>query len=162
SFSPDGKYLSFAVLKDSSYSLRVLSLDQNKVQAVTTAEMARPAPPGSVFSPDSRWLAFRDGPSSAFGSAGEGVFVVPIPMTSSAEKYQAPKLGRDFHPVWGPNGRELIYVPSAASGQLAVVPIATRPSLVFGKPVVVPARVTDNRGIGAMRAYDILRDGRFI
>ena len=57
---------------------------------------------------------------------------------------------------------ELIYIPSAASGQIAVVGVHTAPIVSFDAPVLVPARVTANRPSGVYRAYDVLPDGKFI
>ena len=44
-------------------------------------------------------------------SPDRGVFVQPFPPTGAI--YQAPKVFIDFHPVWSPNGRELMYVSAA-------------------------------------------------
>lgn len=89
-----------------------------------------------------------------------GVYVQPFPATGAI--YQVPKQGIDFHPVWAPDGTALIYVPSAASGQLAVVSVTTRPGVTFGSLVSLPARVTADRLSTEMRAYDILPGDRFV
>ena len=64
--------------------------------------------------------------------------------------------------MWSKGGHELIYVPSAVSGQLAAVGVTTQPGVTFGTPSLLPARVTADRPSGAARAYDILPDGRFV
>jgi hypothetical protein len=88
------------------------------------------------------------------------VFVQPFPPTGSI--YQAPKVNIDFHPVWSPDGGELIYVQAAASELLAAVKVTARGGLTFGEPVSLPARVTGSRISTQPRAFDILRDGRFV
>ena len=68
----------------------------------------------------------------------------------------------DFHPLWASKGTELMYIPSAVSGQMTVVSVATQPTVSFGKLTNVPARVTARRGSSSLRAHDILPDGRFV
>lgn len=62
----------------------------------------------------------------------------------------------------GPGGRELVYVPSAASGRLAIVNVSTSTGATFGTPQTIPAAVTLGRTSGLTRAFDVLPDGRFI
>ena len=118
-------------------------------------------PLGSVFSPDGRWIAYhaRDTVSGQV-RAGSAVYVEPFPATGA--QYQAPKINIDFQPVWAPDGRELIYVPSAASGRLAIVSVSTRAGMIFGPPQTIPAAVTLSRTSGLTRMFDVLPDGRFI
>ena len=84
----------------------------------------------------------------------------PFPPTGAI--YQAPKMLIDFHPVWSPDGRELMYVPGAALGQLATVRVTAHDGLTFGAPVTSPFRITANRLNTQARAYDVLPDGRFV
>jgi hypothetical protein len=93
-------------------------------------------------------------------SPDRGVFVQPFPATGAI--YQAPKVLIDFHPVWAPNGRELMYVPAAASGQLATVPVTAHDGLTFGAPVTEPFRINANNLNSQARAFDVLPDGRFV
>ena len=68
----------------------------------------------------------------------------------------------DLHPVWSPDGRELMYIPALASAQLATVRVAARDGLTFGVPVTSPFWITPNSLITQPRAYDVLPDGRFV
>jgi hypothetical protein len=89
------------------------------------------------------------------------VYVQPFPATGA--RYQVPKQqSLDFHPVWSPQGTELLYVPRANSGQMAAVSVRTQPTFGFGNPVSLPATVTGGRGTQQMRAHDVMPDGRFI
>ena len=92
-------------------------------------------------------------------SPDRGVFVQPFPPSGAI--YQAPKVLIDFHPVWAPDGSELMYVPAAASGQLATVRVTAHDGLTFGVPVTSSFRITGNSLNRQERAYDVLPDGRF-
>jgi Tol biopolymer transport system component len=159
SWSPDGGYLAFSVVRDLRYSLSVISLADRRVAPVAGVESAEPL--GAAFSPDGKWLAYASSPPGAGGqSANRGIFLQPFP--ANGEIFQAPKQSLDFHPVWRRDGKELIFVPSAASDRMAVVPIVTRPTLNFGPVSTVPQRVSGYRLSSEHRAYDILPDGQFI
>jgi eukaryotic-like serine/threonine-protein kinase len=161
SWSPDGRFISYSSVKGSAHSLWTVSIADKKTAPFGGVRSVEPI--GSVFSPDGRWVAYTSTPSALVGagrSPDRGIFVQPFPPTGA--RYQIPVQQVDFHPVWGPKGNELIYVPSAASGQLAVVGFATQPTVTFGSPVTLQARVTGNRTSGRMRAYDVLPDGRLV
>ena len=151
--------LSYSVVRN-GYSLWILSVWDKKTSPFGAVRSSEPI--GSVFSPDGRWIAYHSGGGAAGAgrSPDAGVFIQPVPATN--ERYQLPKRALDFQPVWGPKGDELVWVPSAASGQLALVSVNTRSGVTFGNPVLVPARVTANRPSGLPRAFDILPDGRFV
>jgi eukaryotic-like serine/threonine-protein kinase len=68
----------------------------------------------------------------------------------------------DFHPVWTPDGESLVYIPSGASGQMAIVRVGKGTGLSFGVPSIIPALVTGSTTSGPPRAWDILADGSFI
>jgi Tol biopolymer transport system component len=155
SWSPDGRHMLVSVVKGSEFSLWILSAADGVLApfGVTTQE-----PTDAVFSPDGRWVAYRSSRSSVAGLPG--VFVQPFPPTGAA--YPAPKVGIDFHPVWAQQGAALVYVPSAASVQLATVTVTAKGGVTFGAPVLSPATVTADRINSQRRAYDILPDGQFI
>ena len=162
SWSPDGRLMSFAVRKGSAFSLWTLTVTDKKAAPFGVVQSAEPI--GSVFSPDGRWIVYASTPiGGALSSPNRGIFVQPVP--ASGAHYQVPKQALDFHPVWGPKGTELFFVPSAVSGRLAAVSVTTRPNVTFptfGSPVALSARVTAGRMSAETRAYDILPDGRFI
>jgi hypothetical protein len=87
------------------------------------------------------------------------VFVEPFPATSA--RYQAPKMNRDFQPLWSRDGTELFYVATTLSG-LTAVPVKTTSGVTFGSPQNFPFTVNAGRLSGATRAFDALPDGRFI
>jgi hypothetical protein len=88
------------------------------------------------------------------------VYVQPFPPTGA--RYEAPRVIADFHPVWTTDGNFLAYVPSAASGQLAVVRVTKGTSITFGVPKIAPAVVTGRATSGNPRVYDVLPEGRFV
>jgi serine/threonine-protein kinase len=159
SWSPDGRVILFSSTNGSGRALWTVSVSDK--QAAPFGDVRSVEPIESVFSPDGRWIAYTQTPSANNGrSPDRGVFVQPFPATGA--RYQVPSQVLDFHPVWGTKGSELLYVPSAASGQLAVTSFSTKPSVTFGSPETLPARVTGNRLSGAARAWDVLPDGRMV
>jgi serine/threonine-protein kinase len=132
SWSPDGKHVSFSVVKGPTFSLWMLSVDDKKTTPYGGVQSREPIE--SVFSPDGRWIAYDSSAAPGNQSPNRGVYVQPFPATGAI--YQLPRQRLDFHPVWSSSGRELIYVPSSASGQLAAVSVTTQPSVTFGSPAV--------------------------
>jgi hypothetical protein len=117
---------------------------------------------GATFSPDGRWIAYSvsAGNDRALVSPDRGVFVQPFPLTGAI--YLAPKVLIDFHPVWSPSGRELMYIAATALSQLATVRVTAQDGLTFGEPVTSPFRINANHINTQARAYDVLPDGRFV
>jgi Tol biopolymer transport system component len=158
SWSPDGATISFSAELNGRYSLRTVGVRSKTVAPLAGIESEEPI--NSVFSPDGKWIAYTIGVRGAIQTATRGVYVQPFPVTGAV--YQLPKLGLDFHPVWTRDGREIIWVPSAASGQHAVVSVSTAPALKFSTPSTFPARITGRQTSGQFRLFDVLPDGRLI
>jgi Tol biopolymer transport system component len=159
SWSPDGRSILLSLEKDSGFSLWTLSVRDGKLRPLRVTSQRTI---GAAFSPDGRWFAysFSGGNDRTLMSPDRGVFVQPFPPTGAI--YQAPKVLIDFHPVWSPDGRELMYVPAVASPQLATVRVAAHDGLTFGAPVTSSFRITGNSLNTQERAYDVLPDGRFV
>jgi hypothetical protein len=159
SWSPDGRWILLSLEKGSEFSLWALSVQDGKLRPLDVRSQRMI---GATFSPDGRWIAYSlfGGNDRTLLSPDRGVFVQPFPATGAI--YQAPKVLIDFHPVWGPDGRELMYVPAAASGQLATVRVTAHDGLTFGAPVTSPSRITANHLNLQARAYDVLPDGRLV
>jgi len=166
SWSPDGRTLLFTLRQGpgnltgdfsagQTYSVWTLSLSDRHVQPFGDIRSGQPIDP--IFSPDGRWIAYR---ITARNQADSGVYVQPFPPTGA--RYEAPRVIADFHPVWTPDGNFLAYVPSAQSGQLAVVRVTKGTSITFGVPMIAPAVVTGRATSGNPRVYDVLPDGRFV
>ncbi len=158
SWSPDGRWILLSQQKGSDFSLWTLSLQDGRLQPL---EVRSQRMIGATFSPDGRWIAYSlsGGDDRPLMSPDRGVFVQPFPPTGAI--YQAPKVLIDFHPVWSPNGRELMYVSAAALGQLATVRVVTHDGLTFGEPVTSQFRINPRINT-QQRAYDVLPDGRFV
>ena len=159
SWSSDGKYLSFSVAADTTYSLWILSLEDGTTTPFGDVESIEPI--GSVFSPDSRWIAYHSvlaGETSL--STSSGVFVEPFPATGA--RYQAPKVLRDFQPVWSPDGSELFYIGATVSQQLVATRTSRQSGVTFGSPEFAPFVLTAGRLSSATRAFDVLPDGQFV
>jgi serine/threonine protein kinase/Tol biopolymer transport system component len=159
SWSPDGRLILISQEKGSEFSLWTLSVQDGTLRPleVKSARMI-----GATFSPDGRWIAYSvsAGNDRALVSPDRGVFVQPFPLTGAI--YQAPKVLIDFHPVWSPSGRELMYIAATALSQLATVRVTAQDGLTFGEPVKSPFRINANHINTQARAYDVLPDGRFV
>jgi Tol biopolymer transport system component len=159
SWSPDGKYLSFAVVDANTWTLSILSLEDGVARVFGSVQSIEP--PGSVFSPDGKWIAYhvlREGADAL--TTASGVFVEPFPEAEAV--YQAPKVTRDFQPLWSRDGAELYYVGTTMSGQLAAVAVSMGSGVSFGNTELIPFALTAGRLSGAVRAFDVLPDGRFV
>jgi hypothetical protein len=80
----------------------------------------------------SDWKEHTLPPDAPSATVASGLYVEPFPATGA--RYQAPKQGRDFHPLWSPDGKALMYVPSVASRRLAITRLSTGPGVTFGDP----------------------------
>jgi Tol biopolymer transport system component len=159
SWSPDGRLILLSLKKDSGSSLWTLSVRDGKLRrlGVTSQRTIH-----ATFSPDGRWFAYSSSAENdrKLMSPDRGVFVQPFPPSGAI--YQAPKVLIDLHPVWSPDGRELMYIPAMASAQLATVRVTARDGLTFGVPVTSPFWIIPASSLAQPRAYDILPDGRFV
>ena len=147
--------MAYSVVQGTTYSLWTLSMaDRTQTPLGVSSQQATNA----VFSPNGRWIAYSVGASGGDQSSSSGVLVKAFP---AGPTFRAPKVGLDFHPVWA-SDTTLVYVGSAATGELATVSVSEAGGLVFGAPVLLQARVTARRIASQARAYDILPDGRFV
>jgi hypothetical protein len=65
------------------------------------------------------------------------------------------------HPLWSPNGRQLIYFP--AGGAPVAVDVRTEPSFGFGRPTALPGDgLPVNVSPGSLLNHDVAPDGRFV
>ncbi|BCS32373.1 hypothetical protein TBR22_A15830 [Luteitalea sp. TBR-22] len=159
SWSPDGRYLSFDVVAGREHSLWILTLADGTMARFSDRRSAEPF--GSGFSPDGRWLAYHALPGGESPlTAASGVYVESFPATGA--RYQAPKLERDFQPVWSPDGKELLYVPSLASRRLAITRVSVGSGVTFGDPELVPFDMAAGHLSARWRAFDVLPGGGLV
>jgi WD40-like Beta Propeller Repeat len=162
SWSPDGKHLSFSVMKDSTYAMWMLSFDDNTAAFFGNVQSSEPI--GSIFSPNGRWIAYHSLPPGIERelATSSGVFVQPFPAGAIR---QASRVGRDFQPVWSQKGDELFYVATAlpsGSGRFTAVRVGTQSGLEFGNPQILPVTIVGGRTSTLTRAFDVMPDGRFV
>jgi hypothetical protein len=88
-----------------------------------------------------------------YAAEGTGIFVEPFPSTGAKSSIST----TGIHPLWSPDGKELFY--SRSGGFLQAVPVTAVRGFEFGSPVQIP-RPLQSGGMTAVRAYDILPDGK--
>jgi len=153
SWAPDGERLLYNAGKGGATALWVLSLNDKKAARFDAVESPATTLTGAVFSPDGRWVAY----ASREGRTSSAVYVQPFPPTGA--KYQISKNAEDgHHPMWSPDGAELVFTPGPVP-RLDAVRVTTQPSFTFGEATPVP-RPFLNLGPGLERPYDISRDGQ--
>jgi serine/threonine-protein kinase len=159
SWSRDGKHLSFSATNGKGHTLWILSIDDHK--AARFRDLQSTEPFGSVFSPDSKWIAYHARPeNTAQNAPSAGVFDEPFPATGA--RYQAPRVNFDFQPVWSHDGRQLLYLPSTASGQMAAVSFSPAPEVTFGTPSIFPFALAAGQLSNGRRAFDVLPNGSLV
>ena len=153
SWAPDGERFLYNAGKSGAASLWVFSLKDRKAARFAAVESPAGTLTGAMFSPDGRWVAY----ASREGRASSAVYVQPFPPTGA--KYQISKNADDgHHPVWSPDGAELLFTPGPVSN-LNAVRVTTQPSFTFGEATPVP-RPFQNASGAFERPYDISRDGQ--
>jgi serine/threonine-protein kinase len=158
SWSPTSNTLMFSVATGSvatgrRYSLATLSLPGKTVAAYGGVQSADP--PGAVFSPDGRWVAY----GSSVETGKTTVYVQPFPATGAPFPLPARGFDTPHAPVWSPSGKEIFY--NLRPGGFEAVSVTTQPTFMFGVPSAIPSPF---RGIPpyGRRSYDITSDGRFL
>jgi hypothetical protein len=104
----------------------------------------------SMFSPDGQWVVYQ----SAIRGAGR-IYVRSFPLSDSP--HLAPQDGDAHHPVWSPDGKELLYVAGGPAGSMS---FNAKPSVTFGSPVRVARPGFIQGPPGSVRTYDMLPDGQ--
>jgi hypothetical protein len=111
------------------------------------------------FSPDGRWIAYaRATAAGTLAVTDRGVFIRRFPADDSV--YALPRERIDFHPLWAPNGGEILFVPNA--GRLVSVRVRIDPVPSFGSPVSLSAAAAPDRLSIEGRDWDVMKDGRFV
>jgi serine/threonine-protein kinase len=110
---------------------------------------------GAQFSPDGKWFAYSSGPNAGLVD----IYVEPFPPTGALRRITLGG-GRGIWATWSPDGRELFYRPTTASGQmhaLKAVDIATNPEFTFRNERMLPIKGFST--VSYYRGYDITPDG---
>jgi len=153
-WAPDGKHLLYTIASDPSFTLSMLTLrDRTSAPFSNVKSMARATPD---FSPDGRWVAYA---ASEQGVTGTQVYVQPFPPTGTRYQLFAKAGDQPHHPLWTPDGKELLYVPRV--GDLQAVTVETEPTLVFGNAVRVP-RTFPAAASSTPRTFDIAPNGKVV
>ena len=148
--SPDGARLVFSERAPATGSdLHVLPFDDDRrVAPLLVTEFDER---NAAISPDGRWFAYE---SNASGRAR--IYVRPFPDVDAGRWLISPTRGR--RPLWGPDGRELLYLtPAGVMG----VTVETGAGFEAGTPtLVVAGSYYGTAQAFTGRTYDIARDGQ--
>ena len=151
SWSPDGKFLLYAALKQSTATLWTLSLADRKSTPFGDVISSQGYLPGATFSPNSRWVTYMSDDNSARQAR---IYVQPFPATGP--KYE---LGAGIHPAWTRDGKQILFNP--ARDRFAAYAVATQPSFSFAPPEAIPRPFADT-GPAAAREFDPMPDGNVV
>jgi len=157
SFSPDGRQLSFTVVRGETAAVWTLSLRDQKATLFADSPARAEA---SVFSPDGRWLSYSvDGRServSARDAAGPAWRTEIRPFPASTARFE---ISAGHHPVWTRDGKQLIL--DVGRTRNAVVDVKTAGGFSFSSPAPFPRGFLVGAPAGP-REWDILPDGRLL
>jgi len=149
SWSSDGRYLSYSLVTDNGVELWLYSIEEGRAEPF--GDVREPFPLNSVFSPDSRWIAY------TVRTGGASVFVQPVPATGV--RYQINEGAIGHHPFWNPRGGEIFYFGRGGS-ELVSAPITLTPSFSVGRAEMVPGDHPSGTSVLAPLHYDVLGDGQ--
>jgi serine/threonine-protein kinase len=147
-----GDVLLYSIVKGSEHALWTYSIREKK--SAPFAGVRSDVPTDATFSPDGKWVAY-----TVANASFTTIYVQPFPATGAI--YQLVRNAGDVphHPLWSPEGNELIFNP--APGSVDIVSITTTPTFAFGTRQAVPRPFTT--GPPALRRnFDMAPDGRFI
>lgn len=149
--SVDDSLLVHREIHDGNEDLYLLDLEDDGGSEPLLASPA--AERNAEISPDGRWMAYESDGTGRFE-----IYVRPFPDVETGGMWQISRRG-GTRPLWGPDGRELLYLDPA--GRLMAVPVETEGTFAHDPPTVLldGAYATPNLG----RTYDIHPDGsRFL
>ncbi len=155
SWSPDGAYLLFDVVKDARVSLWAYSSREKIAHPILTEDSG--VPTDAVFSPDGRWIAYTTKRSTRDNAT---VYVQPFPPTGAKYLISRPAEEDGHHPAWSRDGREFFYTPGPGN-RLQRVEVTTNPSFQFSPAETILRKFT-NAPPTSPRTYDVTRDGRIL
>jgi Tol biopolymer transport system component len=155
SWSPDGRVLLMHVGgADAQHPRDIWQLDTSRNPSVLSPLIEGPFQErGGLFSPDGHWVAYVSNKSGQ-----DEIYIRPYPGPG-LETVVSVNGGKE--PVWGPNGRELVYrsdrrLMSVSIDTSGAAPKIGTPVALFDAPYATDTWGTD----GAVANYDIAPDGQ--
>jgi len=149
SWSRDG-WLAITKQRADESSVHVLSLKERKLVPFGP-EGAGVRRFGAVFNADGRWMTYQE-----LGLSGPPrVFIAPFPATTAT--YQ---IGTGIHPVWTPDGKQLI-VNAVQAASLMRYDVSTTPRVLFAEAGRIERGQAFFPPVGP-RQFDVSRDGQLL
>ena len=153
-WSPRSDTLLFGVKKGPDVSLWTFSLQGRAVAPFGAVRSSNSIATAAAFSPDGRWVAY-----TSDERGRPGILVQPFPATGATHQLFAKRSDDPHHPVWSPDGRELLYIPRPSGFES--VSVTTQPTFAFGNPQTL--QVPFELGPPAVsRAFDMAPSGKFL
>jgi serine/threonine-protein kinase len=149
--SPTADVCLFTIRKGLDYTLSSVALTDGRITPVSS--VAHNIPGAARFRPDGRWIAY------GIRNPLTTIQIEPFPPTGARFQIQPQQGDSPHHPLWSPDGKELLFNPRPNG--FSAVAVTTTPTVEFGAQFDVPRnfRTTPTQ----MRAHhDMMPDGRIL
>jgi Tol biopolymer transport system component len=149
-WSPRDGRLAFTVMKGGQAELWFWAQADGSTERF--GELESQGPLNAVFFPNGQWIAYTE-------RRGNGARIYVDSVSSPGTRYQ---LGQDgnHHPLWTPDGTQLIYY--FQNGAVEAVNVLTALTVGFARPTALAGFSPFNVSPSSSLNHDVATDGRFV